>query len=85
MLGGGIDALPRLAPRLSLFAGRPQGLESPILYLRKYTGICLVILLTVLFLVFCDQLLNRCARIVSQASFKESCAVRVIDRQAAAF
>jgi len=70
VLGGGIDALPRLAPRLSLFAGRPQGLESPILYLRKYTGICLVIkLLTVLLRMFCDQLLNHCARLVSQASF----------------
>jgi hypothetical protein len=60
-------------------------LESPILFLSKYTGICLVILLRVLFLMFCDQLLNRCVRIVSQASFKKSCTVRVIDRQAAAF
>ena len=37
------------------------------------------------FLMFRDQLLNHCARIVSQASFKKSCTVRVIDRQAAAF
>ena len=75
------------APRSSPIAlcGPPPGVGIPYFVPQEIYWNLSFLLLTVLFGMFCDQLLNHFVRIVSQGSFKKSCTVRVIDRQAAAF